>query len=704
MPPSLYQALLMWLESIRMSHGLRRGLAASVLALSLLALVPLVLNAGPTPALLGRALVRLAERQGVTIEIEQVRIAGAGRIVLEGVELNPHASSGVDGRLSIPRAVVWVDTGALLKGEIHFEKLISRATLIDPHIELAVTHLPLPMLATPDSKEDGGLPLGGDSSAPPAAKSSPVRITATGGTLLAVGEGVNVAAAFDFDVEWQGRHLRVDALHIGLEDGPITGHTDSQGEVALTPTGVAWEGETHLRDAAFWLGSDVYRVAEAHVASRYQGGILSIVQAMARTEAGAVEIQGEMTGTGALNLHLRAAELDLAEDLPFLARLGFDGPGAFEGTLTGELTDFVLAGRAATGPGAFWGREGVTGAGDLVVTKEALRFTNARLYQHAARYDLAGEYRFARPEVPGYLEIGVDSSLGKIEELLALVGLDAPLSGRLDGQLRFVGDLGAVGAQGEVVLHAVQAADQPLDRVEGAFTWSAGELLVCDVVAALGAGLARVEGRAAADGAWMDLRFEATDWPLAMTSAVDSAWGQVLGGSVSVVAGWVEGSVEQPRVGGDLLAEMLRLGPTHFHDVAGRFEFAADALHIEGLQAQRSDGGAYTLAGRLAPFAQVPTADLSLHVQGERLRGLLQLAGQELPAALLDGVVDGKITMQGAIEDPQVELDLVWGDTFGAGRALDLKLAVDGGELRIDHVRLTDKARQLTADAADGHV
>src|SRR5690606_41696049 len=104
-----------------------------------------------------------------------------------------------------------------------------------------------------------------------------------------------------------------------------------------------------------------------------------------------------------------------------------------------------------------------------------------------------------------------------------------------------------------------------------------------------------------------------------------------------------------------------------------------------GLRGRRAGGGRYERSGHIDFSAGPggPQRALQLDVEGEQLGSLLQLAGEELPAALIDGSVSGVIAVQGSITDPRAELDLFLQEAFILRRGLHVTMEYAGGALRV---------------------
>lgn len=432
-------------------------------------------------------------------------------------------------------------------------------------------------------------------------------------------------------------------------------------------------------------GGSVFRADGFEVAFTAGQDGLEIAQLTVRRGEAVVTAAGTVHPDGAFDLALRGEDLALETDLPFLAGYGFAGPAAFTGSLTGGPGHWRLEGDGTVGPATLWGRSNVTGTGHLVWTPEGLTFTDVRLYQYGGEYVLEGEWRFAAADRPGSLDLALHARSGRLSELLAVLNLPLPATGRLYGDVRFSGPVNDLAAEGEVELVEAVLWEQPFDRLTGAFAWTDGTVTLDGVEAALGTGAARVAGRLDTQEGSIEIGFAATDWPLGFTQRFDAALGDFVGGLVDIPVGQIAGTLHEPELTAEVVAEALRVGPALFREVEGVLAYQERRLQLRGLQGRRAGGGRYELSGHIDFSAGTggPQSALQLDVEGEQLGSLLQLAGEELPAALIDGSVSGVIAVQGSITDPRAELDLFLQEAFILRRGLHVTMEYAGGALRV---------------------
>lgn len=701
MPPMFYSMLLTWFRSLRIASWVRRVLGGMAVAVLLVACLPYFLHAGPAPAWLGDFAGQLAANQGMQMHVKAIRMEGWGRATLEDVVLQPRAQIPELEEVSAERVVVIFDWLPLIQGQI-------------PQVrEVRVEH-PNVMVALPDPARESSQPSGGSKTpALPAPSiptegspmidwSHPVRFDVREGHLRVQDQAFeDVIARFDLQGTLRTDELEVDRWALDVQGDVLAGTLQGDGRAtwddgALQLVASARGKRIHVATAA-----DVYRVAEVNMEARYDGASWVIDALGSGHDGSAISLVGAFHSQEGMAFAVHAAGVDLAREIPFLERYGFAGEGTFDGTLTGPPGSFVLEGDATIGPGRVWGRPHSRAQGHLAVTSKGLAFSEVRVHQEVGRYDLTGTFEFARPEddFPGHLEISLDAHAGRLQDLLAILEAeDLPLVGRIYGSLAFGGLLGEIGASGDVKVLDARVWDQPLDQVDGMFTWEAGRLNLGGVQARLGAGRLEADGSLDVDrdAGIVDMHFAALAWPLGDTQVFQENWGHVAGGRIDIVNGRLTGPMEDPLLTAQVVSDGLRLGPAAFHGVQGGVRLSTEGLAIEELIGMRSGGGTYRLAGGFRPDVSGGiTTDTVVTVSDEQLRDLLRLAGQDLPAALINGPVVGEIAVRGDLTQPDARLDLLWGSVVeGTGSGVELALELVDQKLRVERFGFTGSERQ----------
>lgn len=691
MPPMFYSLLLTWFRSLRMAGWLRRLIGGVVLAVISVACLPYFLHAGPAPAWLGEFAGQLAANQGMQMQVKEMRLEGWGRAVLDDVVLQPNSQLPEVEEVSAERVVMIFDWLPLMRGEVpqvrevRIEKPMVTAALpsvapISPEPSAEEPDVTRPKPHTTESHEPAAIEW-----------NFPIRFQVREGRLQLHDEAFgNLTAEFDIKGTLLADSLQVDQWRLDVQGERIGGALRGVGQAQWGNGAFQLAGSAQGERIHFAVGEDVYRIAQAEADYRFNDGIW-LIEALGRGRAGSrVDVSGTISMLEGMDLDINASGLDLAADIPLVGRYGFDGESTFSGTLSGPFYDFVLQGDATIGQGRVWGRPHQWAEGYIAVTPEHLVFSDVRVLQEVGRYDLDGVFMFARAAeaFPGYLEIALEARAGKLIDLLSILEADGlPLSGRLNGTLAFAGPLGSIGASGDVEVLDAEVWGQPFDQISGVFAWHDGQFQLHEVRAALGSGRLQADGvvMLGDDRESIDLRFAAADWPLGDIRAFEENFGQVAGGRIDVVDGRLTGSLAEPLLAAQVTSDGLRLGPTAFYDVHGIIRASATGLSVEGLTAMRSGGGVYQITGAFRPDAaeQVVT-ETTVTVEGEELRDLLQLIGQPLPAALVNGPIRGEIAVSGNLAQPHAKLNLLWADTVEGTSGIELVIVLEEDELRVE--------------------
>lgn len=696
----VYSLLLTWFRTLRMANWVRRLIGAAILAILSVACLPYFLHAGPAPAWLGEFAGQLAANQGMQLQVKEMRLEGWGRATLDDVVFHPRSQVPEVEEVRAERVVMVFDWLPLIRGEspqvreIRVEKPVVTAALpgvapVRPEHAAKDQVQPSPQTSLAAPKRSTGTVW-----------RFPIRFQVSEGQLILHDETFGATTAeFDMKGTLKADGLRVDRYRFAVQGERFAGVLRGSGQVEWDDGSLQIAGAVQGERIRFAVGDDVYRVGRVEGDYRYDDGIWSIDALGTGLGDGRIRVSGTVSAQEGMHLDIAAVELDLAADIPFLGRYGFDGESTFSGTLSGSFDDFVLQGEATIGEGLVWGRPHRWAEGYVAVTPEHLVFADVRVEQEVGRYDLDGVFMFARPEeaFPGYLEIALDTRAGRLIDLLAILKADhLPLSGRLNGTLAFSGPLGAVGATGDVEVLDAEVWGQPMDRVTGSFAWGDGRVHLSEVHAYLGAGRLQAEGIVVIneDQGSIDLRFAAADWSLGEIQAFEERFGQVAGGRIDVVDGRLTGSLTEPVLVARVMSDGLRLGPAAFHAVHGTVRLSTEGVAIEGLTAVRSGGGTYQVAGVFLPGAsEEVSTETTIVVEGEDLRDLLQLMGQPLPAALLNGPIRGEIAVSGTLAQPQATLNLLWADTAERNSGIELVLELQESELRVERFGFMDKPR-----------
>ena len=248
--------------------------------------------------------------------------------------------------------------------------------------------------------------------------------------------------------------------------------------------------------------------------------------------------------------------------------------------------------------------------------------------------------------------------------------------------MSFSGPFGGIVSTGDVYLTDLAFLGEYVPRAEGAFRWGDGEVRLNDVRVYCGEGLMVVDGSIGADGSFMRLRLDVTDWPL------ESIRYARLGSGLLSWSGELEGSVDDPYVVGNMLLCDVQLGEGRLRRLEGVVRYDGHDLESSGLTAVMEDGGTWWMSGKISDVDSKRLLDISVRVSDQSLSSLLAMGGYKIPAALVDGAVHGTVEVEGTAQNPKALLQLrlteraAWHE-----EALELHLQIADRRVRILRLR-----------------
>ncbi len=291
------------------------------------------------------------------------------------------------------------------------------------------------------------------------------------------------------------------------------------------------------------------------------------------------------------------------------------------------------------------------------------------------------------PEIP--LALTFDAAAWPSEELIAMLGLELPLSGPLSGQWILGGSAEAVHGAGRLQVTPARWSGVELEAVGAQLALDPGQLAVRELTAKMAAGTAQAQGTLGLEGEQplaFTARVEGLDLaqePLA-TMLKSSLSGNLIGSAT------LGGTLAQPS--GQLSGRIENLGFVGEELGSGRFEAGWDGERID-LKANL--GELITLAGG-GPFDGA-AGDLRLDVASTQLGAMARLAMGE-SGHEVSGDFAGTLSVNGALTSPDLALSL---DSLHIGfaghrlSALEPATAhLDGDRLVIDSLYLGDDGEE----------
>lgn len=399
-----------------------------------------------------------------------------------------------------------------------------------------------------------------------------------------------------------------------------------------------------------------------------------------------VEAAGTVTAAGELALEVRAEGLRLPTDVPPVAAWGMSGTAVFQGRVEGTWSEPRVQGTVHMGAGTLW-HQPVDGASALIAWEPGgLHVESSRIQKGTAVYRLSGHVHG-----PGDgLDLTLEAERGRAETLLEVLGWShLPLTGGVEGTMRFRGSAGSVESEGELTLTAGSGWHQPFDEVAAVYRWDGDALHVQEGVFRLGGGRGSFTGSVGAGGD-LDLRVDAAGFPLEGMEAVRRAGRELLAGRVDF-SGRVTGTLEEPAWEGTVRGRRLHIGRLAFEGARGELALSRGAWEVRDLVLERESGARYTAAGWVDATPNLPTlVHLVVDVEEETLEDVLPLLGIRLAYPLASGRVAGRGLLVGELARPDGEIILKVSDAQLAGRPTSLNVELDlaGGLVRVRQLNL----------------
>ena len=416
---------------------------------------------------------------------------------------------------------------------------------------------------------------------------------------------------------------------------------------------------------------------------------------------GAFSLRGTY-GEEAVRLSARGSGIDAA---PLAAAAGENAGGilSFDGEITGTAAAPRWDGTLFLESGHFRGAPVRGLRADLSADRNWLTIRRLQMDTETGRHSLTGRIGLSGDHA---LSLAEESDHTRIENILKLAGLDYPVTGWMKNQVSIGGTLSNPSVQGHIMAWDGSAAGELYQSLSADYRLQNGILTIENGMGYIYEGAVAVSGTVSEDAVNLD------------ASLVDVETGRILRGRpVSgrvTLRGHVTGSLSDPvftgygesrevtvngaslsRISASLLYQggMLRVTDGVFHQREGTFQWSGL------INAQTG-----AVNGRL----QFTRWDL-----GEALRAF------QIPAKQVTGSMDGGMTVEGTLSDPNVSLQvkLNSGGTLGSavmgeGRAdlsymngilslREMKIPVGGGILAAEGTAENGGALNIEAAARD---
>ncbi|NMB24149.1 MAG: hypothetical protein GX986_01300 [Firmicutes bacterium] len=219
---------------------------------------------------------------------------------------------------------------------------------------------------------------------------------------------------------------------------------------------------------------------------------LEIAQREARFQArGVIDVKGNM------RLDVIAQAFDLAENLRFIESYGIAGQANLAGVLSGTVLHPDFQGELHIAKGSLWGQSYDELRGHIALDLKDVQVTGCNIRKGRSIYAIAGSMGF---EPVPEMDITVQSSGGRAEDVLAVLRIPGDLVGRVDGTLEFRGNKDDLVTKGKIHMTEGRFQEQLFDSATAEFVMDAKQVRITQGRIGLGGGTLAFSGATQSDG------------------------------------------------------------------------------------------------------------------------------------------------------------------------------------------------------------
>ncbi len=334
------------------------------------------------------------------------------------------------------------------------------------------------------------------------------------------------------------------------------------------------------------------------------------------------------------------------QDIPYAALkdINFAGRISFAGEITGTTEkpllslNFDIAGLTA--------KQEVLGnaTGKLTLDSQQLVLQHVLLSNGTASHEVTGNVLLTGTEPD--LNLKVNTHGARAETVARLIKPELKLTGNVENELLLTGTLNNPTVQGKVKLTQGSLYGQLIAKAEGAYERKDGSIIVHNFdIVSLGATI-KLAGTVAPDNR---LNFAVNAKNIRLTRLrVDYPY--PVAGKVNI-SGQVTGTIDKPKLAGQLDATSILLNDQIITDVFSQFSYQDGCADIPELHFSQ-ENGSYVFTG--GADLNSKAIDGLLKVENGELAGILAIAN--VPGRGIHGRLNGEISLSGTVSNPNVVL------------------------------------------------
>lgn len=425
---------------------------------------------------------------------------------------------------------------------------------------------------------------------------------------------------------------------------------------AATGIGLSWNGyEAESLSADFQGNGDVYSV-------RFYGNGLSGEGVHADSVAGELEGNGEnwqinylngTVGGGAFSLRGRYApeQMDLTvqaghiEAAPFAALAGedFGGMTSASGHISGTLEHPAFDLSFSVTDGHYQEASFRRLAGELTSDGEWVTIRRAEMETQTGRHTLTGRIGLSAPHP---LEIEEKSEHTRIENVLKLAGIDAPLTGWFQNETTIRGTMDAPEISGRFMAWDGSAAGELYQSLSADYAVKDdGQLSITNGLAYIYGGAAYLNGTVSEKA--LDLEAALIDVDIERILRTGPAKGRV------TFRGHISGSITSPIFDGQMSSRQISVNGSEIEQITAGVSYEDQVFRItDGFFRQRD--GRFRWSGLVN--AETGAMSGRLRFYGWSMEEALRFF--QLPVSHVSGSMNGGMFIRGTMDDPEVSLNI----------------------------------------------
>lgn len=410
---------------------------------------------------------------------------------------------------------------------------------------------------------------------------------------------------------------------------PVTGSAQAYLAGTYDPGGLIIVGGFEARDGS--VGE--LRFSSAYGVAETNKGNLRIASGRIESPAGTAVIEGAISADRALDLEVRASDIDLAT----VARLAgakseeIAGTGYFAGRVSGTVDEPQVAGTFEATDAKFHDQQFVLLDGKVSASRTSAAVADLLAYQEDARYVVSAALEgLDRPRDEIAINGTVQVGYAHLANILAMAGVSAEAQGEVEASVQVGGTIGAPVASGKVELLRPGWSGWALDSAQAELSLSEGVVHLAEATARVGDSVMSASGQVSTEGA-LDIGFTA-DVELADLRPPENVKSPLdLQGKLTV-SGKIGGTTKQPQITAQARSDRISVEGEAFADLTLQTAYSGETQSNQFSISFAQGDARFSTEGSANFEAETIQASADLNSgRLEALRRVLQTVGRRFP-------------------------------------------------------------------------